>query len=70
MTNVLTRGLRESTVKGIDTEAAALGLSRNESLRRKLEGDSPEKLRLRRTSIGVAPGKIFADPEVMANAWR
>ena len=35
MTNVLIRGLSESAVERIDAEAAALGLSRNEYLRRR-----------------------------------
>lgn len=34
MTNVLIRGLSEAAVERIDSEAAALGLSRNEFLRR------------------------------------
>lgn len=42
MTDVLIRGLSVSAVKRIDAEAAALGLSRNEFLRRRLEGEAAE----------------------------
>lgn len=37
MTNILIRGLSEMAVASIDAEASALGLSRDELLRRKLE---------------------------------
>lgn len=37
VTNVLIRGLSDTAVERIDAEAAALGPSRNEFLRRKLE---------------------------------
>lgn len=41
MTNVLIPGLSELTLEQIDAEASHLGLSRNEFLRRKLEGSAP-----------------------------
>lgn len=70
MTNVLIRRLSDSTVRRIDAETSASGLSRNEYLHRKLEG----------TALGLTThencrraGEIFADladPDVMADAWR
>jgi len=41
VTNVLIRGLSDATVTRIDRRAQDLGLSRNEYLRRRLEGDRP-----------------------------
>ena len=40
MTNVLIRGLSDAAIERIDAEAAALGLSRNEFLRRRLETEA------------------------------
>lgn len=73
MTNVLIRGLSEATVERIDAEAAALGLSRNEFLRRRLEGDGPRSAEKSTDADWKRAGEIFADladPEVMAGAWR
>ncbi|WP_231851364.1 type II toxin-antitoxin system VapB family antitoxin [Microlunatus phosphovorus] len=73
MTNVLIRGLSDSTVERIDAEASALGLSRNEFLRRKLEGDSPRSGETTTDENWRRAGEIFADladPAVMADAWR
>lgn len=73
MTNVLIRGLSDSTVERIDAEASALGLSRNEFLRRKLEGDSPRSDETTTDENWRRAGEIFADlgdPDVMADAWR
>lgn len=74
MANVLIRGLSDTAVERIGAEAAALGLSRNEFLRRKLEET---------TSLGVEASVTvadwgrsaeafgdLADPEVMDAAWR
>lgn len=41
VTNVLIRGFSDETVARIDRSAEELGLSRNEYLRRRLEGDAP-----------------------------
>lgn len=41
MTNVLVRGLSDEAVARIDRTAEELGLSRNEYLRRQLEGLGP-----------------------------
>jgi hypothetical protein len=73
VTNVLIRGLSESTVERIDVEASALGLSRNEFLRRKLEGDSARPDETTTDENWRRAGEIFADladPDVMADAWR
>jgi hypothetical protein len=73
VTNVLIRGLSDETVARIDRTAAELGLSRNEYLRRRLEGDVPrpaEKVTeesWRRSAEILAD---LADPEIMAEAWR
>ncbi|MFX4272532.1 antitoxin [Propionibacteriaceae bacterium Y1685] len=74
MTNVLIRGLSESAVERIDAEAAALGLSRNEYLRRRLEQAAPPPLP---ASVGADDWKRSAaafrdltDPDVMDAAWR
>lgn len=74
MTNVLIRGLSDSTVDRIDAAASALGLSRNEYLRRMLEG-TPDP----QTDATLTPAdwrrsaETFADlsnPTVMDEAWR
>ncbi|SNS66650.1 Ribbon-helix-helix protein, copG family [Micrococcales bacterium KH10] len=74
MTNVLIRGLSDKAVERIDAEAAELGLSRHEFLRRKLEGgDVP------RSSVTVTAedwnrsAEVFqdlGDPSVMGTAWQ
>lgn len=74
MTNVLIRGLSEAAVERIDAEAAALGLSRNEFLRRKLEGvaaPSPEIVPTADDwSRSAAAFADLTDPSVMDAAWR
>ena len=74
MTNVLIRGLSEAAVKRIDAEAAALGLSRNEFLRRRLEQGAAAPVAARVTaddwSRSAAAFGDLADPDVMDDAWR
>ncbi|HMR48327.1 MAG TPA: antitoxin [Arachnia sp.] len=74
MTNVLIRGLSEATVKHIDARAAELGLSRNEFLRRKLEGEVSQPPDVRVTADdwerSAAAFSDLADPAVMDAAWR
>lgn len=74
MTNVLIRGLSDETIARIDRSAEKLGLSRNEYLRRRLEGDTPRAPMATTTEADwKRSGEIFADladPEVMADAWR
>lgn len=72
--DILIRGLSEAAVARIDAEAAALGLSRNESLRRKLEGAAPTESQAALTADDwIASASILADladPDVMGGAWR
>ncbi|MGA4508125.1 ribbon-helix-helix protein, CopG family [Propionibacteriaceae bacterium G1746] len=74
MTNVLIRGLSEAAVERIDAEAAALGLSRNEFLRRRLEQDASPPIAVMVTaddwSRSAAAFGDLADPDVMDAAWR
>ncbi|MGY5765167.1 type II toxin-antitoxin system VapB family antitoxin [Brachybacterium sp. DNPG3] len=74
MTNVLIRGLSEAAVARIDAEAAALGLSRNEFLRRRLEQDVPTPVTAKITaddwSRSAAAFGDLADPDVMDATWR
>ena len=75
MTNVLIRGLSDAAVERIDAEAAHLGLSRNEFLRRKLEGvatrANPETaLTAADWDRSAAPFGDLADDDVMDAAWR
>lgn len=74
VTNVLIRGLSNAAVERIDTEAAALGLSRNEFLRHRLEGagaPSPEAaLTAEDWSRSAAAFSDLGDTGVMDAAWR
>ena len=73
MTNVLIRGLSDETVARIDRSAEELGLSRNEYLRRRLEGDAPRVTTKTTEADWKRSGEIFADladPDIMADAWR
>ena len=74
MTNVLIRGLSEAAVGHIDAEAAALGLSRNEFLRRRLEQDASAPVAATIAaddwSRWAAVFGDLADPDVMDAAWR
>lgn len=73
MPNVLIRGLSDATVERIDAEASRLGLSRNEFLRRKLEGDNPRPAENATAENWRRAAEIFADladPDVMSDAWR
>ena len=73
VTNVLIRGLSDETVARIDRRAQELGLSRNEYLRRRLEGDGPRPVakvteeHWKRSAEMLAD---LADPDIMADAWR
>jgi len=74
MTNVLIRGVSEEAIERIDAESAALGLSRNEFLRRKLEGEAAVRPRAAVTQADwQRSADLFvdlADPAVMDDAWR
>jgi hypothetical protein len=74
MTNVLIRGLSDAAIERIDAKAAALGLSRNEFLRRRLEKDASVVVRATvtdddwRRSADAFPD--LANDDVMDAAWR
>lgn len=74
MTNVLIRGLSEAAVERIDAQAAALGLSRNEFLRRRLEGESTVVAGATVSADDWLRSALtfgdLADVEVMDAAWR
>lgn len=74
MPNVLIRGLSDAAVKRIDSEAAALGLSRNEFLRRRLEGTvTPDPEVALTADDWDRSAEVFSDlgdPDVMDAAWR
>ncbi|MFT3797148.1 hypothetical protein [Microbacterium sp.] len=74
MTDILVRGLSRDAVDRIDAEASAHGLSRNEFLRRKLEGAavsaSGAELCAADWARSAAAFGDLADPDVMDAAWR
>ncbi len=75
MPNVLIRGLSDAAVERIDGAAAALGLSRNEYLRRRFEdGALPAPSGASVTADDWAKSaEAFVDlgnPDVMDDAWR
>ncbi|GAB1691261.1 hypothetical protein [Krasilnikovia sp. M28-CT-15] len=74
MPNILIRDLSQEAVERIDAEAANLGLSRNEYLRRKLEeGAGPVGERTVTAEDWQRSAEVFADlgdPTVMDTAWR
>lgn len=74
MANVLIRGVSDSALERIDGEAAALGLSRNEFLRRKLEGSTAAAPKAVVTADDWnRSAELFADlsdHDVMDAAWR
>lgn len=74
MPDILIRGLSAASLEQIDAEAEALGLSRNEYLRRRLEADAP-KVRSERTTLAdlrraAEATQDLLDPNVMDAAWR
>ncbi|HEX7373536.1 MAG TPA: ribbon-helix-helix protein, CopG family [Steroidobacteraceae bacterium] len=72
--NLLIRGLSDAAVERIDAEAAALGLSRNEFLRRRLERDAAAPVAATVSvddwNRSAAAFGDLADPRVMDAAWR
>lgn len=74
MTNVLIRGLSDEAVERIDAAASDMGLSRNEFLRRKLEGAAPVNSVTELTEAdwerSAAAFADLADGDVMDAAWR
>jgi hypothetical protein len=72
MSDVLVRGVPEGVIAAIDAHAAALGLSRNEYLRRRLSQDAQRRASRVETADLQRFEALFgdlADPEVMARAW-
>lgn len=75
MPDILVRGLSDAAVAHFEAEAAALGVSRAEVLRRHLESEVAEQ-QPRRPMTGDDWAHFaqayagLADPEVMAAAWR
>lgn len=74
MTNVLIRGLSDAALERIDAEAAALGLSRNEFLRRRLESEASVPVVATVTADDwTRSAAIFGDlahAEITDAAWR
>ena len=74
MPDVLIRGLTTDAIERIDAEADALGLSRNEYLRRKLEPAAPSANAVRLSVADLRRAAEAAsdllDPRVMDSAWR
>lgn len=74
MPDVLIRGLSAEAVSRIDAEAADLGLSRNDYLRRKLEAGSGPSVAASITPADWArSAEVFVDlgdASVMDAAWR
>jgi hypothetical protein len=73
MADVLIRDVPEDVIAALDAQARRLGLSRSESVRRRLAQDAamPGSRSASKTWPGFAD--VFgdlADPDVMARAWR
>jgi hypothetical protein len=73
MSDILIRDIPENVLSAIDANAARLGLSRNEYLRRELS------LVVQRSASPVTTNDLqqfanrfsdLADPDVMTQAWR
>lgn len=71
---MLVRGLTAQAIERIDAAAAAVGLSRNEYLRRKFEAEvSPTvvvEVTMRDLRRATAAASDLLDPDVMESAWR
>jgi hypothetical protein len=73
MADVLIRGLSDKALAQLDAAASAVGLSRNEFLRRQFEAATPSSgpvvtaADLRRAAEAASD---LLDPDVMADAWR
>ena len=73
MADVLIRGLSDAAVARIDADAASLGLSRNEYLRRRFESErstGTSKLTVEDLRRAADAAKDLDDPQVMESAWR
>ncbi len=74
MADVLIRALSDAAVARIDADAASLGLSRNEYLRRRFESERSTagtgKLRVEDLRRAADPAKDLDDHQVMESARR
>lgn len=74
MPDVLIRGLSAAAIERIDAEAGALGLSRNEYLRRRFETTSPtsgeSRVSIRDLRRAARAASDLLAPDVMDAAWR
>jgi hypothetical protein len=74
MPDVLIRGLSAAAIERIDAEAEALGLSRNEYLRRRFETSAPKpaesRISMKDLRRATRAARDLADPDVMDAAWR
>jgi hypothetical protein len=74
MPNILIRDLSQRAVDRIDADAANLGLSRNEYLRRKFEQSVTEPTQRAVTAEdwkrSAETFADLADPDAMEGAWR
>jgi len=72
--DILIRGISDAAVKQLDSEAAEVGLSRNEYLRRKIENSAEPEPRKKITAEDWArTARVHADlsdEELMRTAWR
>nr|VDG61884.1 Antitoxin VapB2 [Streptococcus thermophilus] len=72
--DILIRGISDAAVKRLDSEAADLGLSRNEYLRRKIEDTvEPESRRKITAEDWARTARVHADlsdEDVMRAAWQ
>lgn len=72
--DILIRGISDAAVKRLDSEAADLGLSRNEYLRRKIEDTvEPESRRKITAEDWARTARAHADlsdEDVMRAAWQ
>lgn len=74
MTDILIRGLSPQTVAHIDAQAASLGISRNEFLRRQLDSAAATDPTATITQADLRRASRAADDlddaDVMSAAWR
>lgn len=74
MPDILVRGISHEALARIDQAAAALGLSRNEYLRRSLDvshpGPAMPRVTLADLERASEAARDLLDPEVMDDAWR
>jgi len=67
------RDVRDRSVERFDAEAASLGLSSKEFLRRKLEAETATEQQKMTSADWARSATVFedlADPDLMDRAWR